>query len=142
VPLHARELIFLSPTGPLQPAPADPLNGAHLTTEPTAALDIDPYTLVLWRVRPGRREDFLHTWRQLLARLRQLERPPLSGTLLESVIDNHQFYSVAGWDLLKDVTHMRRDPECRQLVTQLQTLCEHSAGGSFARVLSLEDTAG
>lgn len=131
-------MVLITPSSASGPSPRQPLDQAHLSTEPAALLDIDPYTLVLWRVLPGQRPHFLDTWRRLLLRLQQLERPPLMGTLLQSLVDDHQFYSVASWDLMNDIARMRRDDACRLLIAELQSLCDLSAGGNFARVLSLD----
>jgi len=130
-------LILLTPSaGSSHERRNDPLFDAR--TAAAAGTDIDPYTLVLWRVLPGRRELFLDCWRALIAQLQQLERPPLMGSLVESLVDDHLFYSIASWDLMRDITSMRQHPECRRLVAELQALCDLSAGGTYRGVLSLD----
>lgn len=51
------------------------------------------YTLGMWRIKPGRRDEFIAAWKELGEIFGALASPPGKGTLLQSTAEPDLFYS-------------------------------------------------
>ncbi len=91
----------------------------------------DVYTLGVWRVLPGRDDEFVAAWRALGAVFRNLDQPPGDGTLVRSVEDPQQYYSFGPWPSIEAVAAMRERPEPAEAIARLAALCEEARPGLF-----------
>jgi hypothetical protein len=89
------------------------------------------YTLGMWRVKPGRADEFIAAWTDLGDIFGALPDPPGTGTLLQSTAEPDLFYSFGPWRRLEDVAAMRANPEAQAGIGRLVALCEEAAPGSF-----------
>jgi heme-degrading monooxygenase HmoA len=89
------------------------------------------YTLGVWRVLPGREEEFVEGWRALGAVFRSLDPPPGAGVLVQSVEDPRQYYSFGPWPSIEAVAAMRERPEPAEAIARLAALCEEAKPGLY-----------
>jgi heme-degrading monooxygenase HmoA len=100
----------------------------------------EPYTLALWRVKPGREEAFLAAWRGLGAVFSAL--PGVRhGTLVQSVEDPLLYYSFGPWRSMDDIVAMRADARAQEAFGRLRDLCDEMRPGVFRQVLRIEPSA-
>jgi heme-degrading monooxygenase HmoA len=100
----------------------------------------EPYTLALWRVKPGREEAFLEAWRGLGAVFSAL--PGVRhGTLVQSVEDPLLYYSFGPWRSLDDICAMRADARAQEAFGRLRDLCDEMRPGVFRQVLRIDASA-
>ncbi len=94
-----------------------------------------PYTLGLWRVKPGQEAAFIQAWKDLSAVFRQLPRPPSGkGTLVQSLIDPTLFYSFGAWDSFDDVQAMRTNAQAQDALRKVRDLCTEATPGGYRLV--------
>ena len=106
------------------------------TAEPVG----EPYTLALWRVKPGREAAFLEAWRGLGAVFAAL--PGVRhGTLVQSVEDPQLYYSFGPWRSMDDIWAMRADPRAQEAFGRLRDLCDEMRPGVFRQVLRIDPGA-
>lgn len=55
------------------------------------------YTHALWRVKPGREDEFIEAWKALGDVFTRLSQPASQGTLIQSLDDPTLFYSFGPW---------------------------------------------
>jgi hypothetical protein len=90
------------------------------------------YTLGVWRVKPGREDEFVTAWKELGTVFARLPNPPADrGTLIQSLDDATLFYSFGPWKRLEDVETMRENPQAMEGVRQLRELCVDARPGTF-----------
>jgi hypothetical protein len=90
------------------------------------------YTLGVWRVKPGREEEFIASWKRLGRVFTSLPQPPSDrGRLVRSVTDPALFYSFGPWRRLEDVEAMRENVKAMEAVRELGTFCTESTPGVF-----------
>lgn len=100
----------------------------------------EPYTLALWRVKPGREEAFLQAWRGLGEVFSAL--PGVRhGTLVQSVEDPLLYYSFGPWRSMDDIRGMRGDPRAQEAFGRLRDLCDEMQPGVFRQVLRIDASA-
>lgn len=99
-----------------------------------------PYTLALWRVQPGREDEFVQAWKDLGEAFGRLPDPPGEGTLLQSVEDPQRFYSFGWWQRLEDIQAMRAHPDAAAALARLAGLCTESQPGAY-RVVAIASGA-
>ena len=63
-----------------------------------------------------------------------LDRPPGTGTLIQSIPDPALFYSFGPWSRLEDVQEMRSDPRAQGAIQRLIDLCTEATPGTFRLV--------
>ncbi len=97
----------------------------------------DAYTLAMWRVKPGREEEFIQAWREDLGAYFLSLPGAIGGTLLRSVEDPRLFYSFGPWRSLEDIRAMRTDPRTLEVMGKLRELCEEATPGVFQRMLTI-----
>jgi heme-degrading monooxygenase HmoA len=101
-----------------------------------------PYTLALWRVQPGRQDEFVQAWKDLGEVFRGLPDPPGGeGTLLQSVEDPQRFYSFGWWQRLEDVQAMRTNPAAGAAIARLAALCSKAQPGTYRVVATVSGAA-
>ena len=97
----------------------------------------DAYTLAMWRVKPGREEEFIQAWREDLGGYFLSLPGAMGGTLVRSVEDPRLFYSFGPWRSLEDIRAMRDDPRTPAVLGKLRALCLEATPGVYQRVLTL-----
>ncbi len=100
-------------------------------------MESDAYTLAMWRVRPGREEEFIRAWQEDLAEYFLSLPGVMGGTLLRSVEDPSLFYSFGPWRSLEDIRAMRADPRTVGVMGKLRELCEEATPGVYQCVLTV-----
>ena len=93
-----------------------------------------PYTLAMWKVKPGQQQEFVAAWTDLSAVFADLPEPPIEGTLLQSTADPHLYYSFGPWRSIEDISAMRGDPNALAAIERLRALCEEATPGSYQLV--------
>lgn len=93
-----------------------------------------PYTHAMWRVEDGNQERFILAWSALSEAFSSLARPPLWGSLLQSVTDPTLFYSFGPWQSLEDVGAMRVDPVASAAIERVRSLCVEATPGAYRLV--------
>jgi hypothetical protein len=94
-------------------------------------MDDRPYTLALWKAKPGREQELIEAWNALSEVFLALPRPPVWGTLLQSIEDSTLFYSYGPWDALESIEAMRADAEASAAIGRLTNLCEEATPGAY-----------
>ena len=89
------------------------------------------YTLACWKVKLDQEQEFIAAWKGLAKIFDRLANKPISGTLLQSTADPTLFYSFGPWKNLADIEAMRKDPESRDGLQQLMSLCSEATPGSY-----------
>ncbi len=92
------------------------------------------YTLGVWNVKAGQQAEFIAAWKQLGEMFGELEHPPGTGTLIQSVSDTTLFYSFGPWTRLEDVEAMRGNPRTQAAIQRLIALCTEATPGTFRMV--------
>ena len=100
-------------------------------------MEHDAYTLALWRVKPGREEEFVAAWRDELAPYFLSLPGVVGGTLVRSVDDPSLFYSFGPWRSLDDIRAMRADPRTPEVMGKLRELCDEATPGVYRRMLTI-----
>jgi hypothetical protein len=92
----------------------------------------DVYTLGAWRVKEGRQQEFIATWKELGTVFAGLQRAPAGkGILVQSISDPALFYSFGPWRSLEDIAAMRADERAKTGIARLRDLCTEAVPGSF-----------
>lgn len=108
-------------------APADSFTRS---SRETAMKDV-VYTLGVWKVKAGHEAEFVAAWKTLGEIFGELEHPPGTGTLIQSLSDPALFYSFGPWTRLEDVQEMRSDPRAQAALQRLIALCTEATPGTF-----------
>ena len=90
-----------------------------------------PYTLALYRVKPGYEDEFIKRWRSLAETFSSLPSPPIWGTLIRSTSEPGVFYSFGPWRDASDDASMRANPTAQQAFAQIGALCIEMTPGNF-----------
>jgi quinol monooxygenase YgiN len=93
-----------------------------------------PYTLATYRVKSGREEEFIKTWRDLAKTFSSLPHPPLWGTLIRSITDPTLFHSFGPWKEASHIKAMRTDPNALRAFERLGTLCTEISPGDYEMI--------
>jgi quinol monooxygenase YgiN len=93
-----------------------------------------PYTLAMYRVRPGQEEKFIEAWRNLAKTFCSLPQPPLWGTLIRSLSDPSLFYSFGPWADAAHVAAMRGNEHGREAFRRLGALCTEMTPGDYEMI--------
>ena len=96
-----------------------------------------PYTLAMYRVRPGSESEFIRVWNELAYTFASLPHPPLWGTLIRSVTDRTLFYSFGPWATAADVQAMRESPAAAAF-GKLHALCQEMTPGNYEVVTHVD----
>lgn len=96
------------------------------------------YTLAMYRVRPGREEEFITIWNELAETFVSLPNPPIAGTLIRSLADRSLFYSFGPWNSAEDVAAMRSNPEAGEMFARIGALCEDLRPGDYEVVTHID----
>ncbi len=94
-----------------------------------------PYTLAMWKVRPGKAAEFEAAWKDLADIFSSLRHPPVEGTLLRSQADPQLYYSFGPWRSDADVAAMRADAKAQAGLARLQALCDEATPGAYHVVM-------
>jgi len=90
------------------------------------------YTLGVWRVKPGKEQEFIGEWKALGKLFAQLPHPPGgTGTLVQSMTDPLLFYSFGEWSSMEAIQEMRRDAGAQEGIRKVAELCTEATPGSF-----------
>src|SRR5512138_1224590 len=90
------------------------------------------YTLGAWRVKPGKEDEFIQTWKDMGRIFEKLPLPPGGkGTLIQSVRDPLLFYSFGSWISMEAVQGMRQDAEAQAALQKISELCTEATPGTF-----------
>jgi heme-degrading monooxygenase HmoA len=93
------------------------------------------YTLGVWRVKPGREDEFIEAWKGLGKLFSQLPMPPGGkGTLVQSLTDPLLFYSFGEWSSMEAIQAMRKDATAQEGIKKVAELCTEATPGSFRMV--------
>ena len=93
------------------------------------------YTLGVWRVKPGKEDAFITSWKALAHIFAQLPQPPSGkGRLIQSLTDPLLFYSFGPWTSLADVEAMRNNPQAQAGINKIRDLCTEATPGGFRLV--------
>jgi hypothetical protein len=111
-------------------APADALTRS---SRETSMQDV-VYTLGVWKVKTGQETEFVAAWKQLGEMFGELDNPPGTGTLIQSLSDPALFYSFGPWTRLEDVEAMRGNPRAQAAIQRLIALCTEATPGTFRMV--------
>ena len=89
------------------------------------------YTHAMWKVKTGNVERFLEAWSNLATTFSNLPRPPIHGTLIQSIDDPRLFYSFGPWQSMADIEEMRASAEAQKAIAEVVELCESATPGTF-----------
>ena len=93
-----------------------------------------PFTLAMYRVKPGAEDDFISAWRELARTFTSLPAPPIWARLIRSRSDATLFYSFGPWKDAADVTAMRGHPAAGQALARIRELCLEMIPGEYELV--------
>jgi hypothetical protein len=110
-----------------------PTDSLMRSSRETAMQDV-VYTLGVWKVQAGREAEFVAAWKELGEIFGELQHPPGTGTLIQSLSDPTLFYSFGPWTRLQDVEEMRNNPRAQAGVQRLIALCTEATPGTFRLV--------
>ncbi|MBX3001640.1 MAG: antibiotic biosynthesis monooxygenase [Caldilineaceae bacterium] len=89
------------------------------------------YIHAMWRVQPGREEEFIAAWQELSNAFSSLEKKPLWGSLLQSLTEPTLFFSFGPWQRLPDIEAMRANPEAQAVLSKVRALCQEATLGVY-----------
>ncbi len=89
------------------------------------------YTLAMYRVKPGREDDFVEVWNELADTFVNLPNPPIAGTLIRSLNDRSLFYSFGPWHSATHVREMRENPKAGEMFGRLSEICDEISPGDY-----------
>jgi heme-degrading monooxygenase HmoA len=89
------------------------------------------YTHALWRVKPGREEEFIAAWKAMGDVFLSLHGTTTQGTLIQSLTDPTLFYSFGPWNSLEEIQAMRNDPAAQAAMSKIRELCTEAAPGTY-----------
>ena len=96
------------------------------------------YTHALWKVKPGKVEEFMQAWQGLGEAFANLPgKPSTYGTLIQSLSDPTEFYSFGPWDSLEDMQAMRADPSAQAAIRRIAELCNQATPGAYRVVAEI-----
>ncbi|HEX8680253.1 MAG TPA: antibiotic biosynthesis monooxygenase [Chthoniobacterales bacterium] len=93
-----------------------------------------PYTLAMYRVKPGAENSFVAAWRELARTFVSLPAPPVSGTLIRSTNDPGLFYSFGPWKNPAHVAAMRAHPAAMNAFARIRELCIDVTPGEYEMI--------
>jgi heme-degrading monooxygenase HmoA len=97
-----------------------------------------PYTLAMYRVKPGKETAFISAWHDLATIFSSLRRPPIWGTLIRHRTDRTLFYSFGPWNSLEDVKAMREDPQALAAFQRIGAVCVDVVPGDYEVVVHVD----
>lgn len=97
-------------------------------------MDQTVYTLGMWRVKPGKEDEFVKAWKALAKAFIELPNPPGRGTLIRSTTDPQLFYSFGPWKRRDDVEAMRANERAQAAIQRVVSLCSEASPGTFTVV--------
>jgi quinol monooxygenase YgiN len=83
-----------------------------------------PYTLGIWKVKPGNEENFLSQWKAFAIWTSQNQPEAGTGCLLRDLDDPQKFISFGPWRDSAAIDRWRSTPEFRAFVGRVKALCE------------------
>lgn len=89
------------------------------------------FTLAVYRVKPGREDEFVAAWDGLAETFSSLPNPPLWGTLIRHLTERTLFYSFGPWRGREDVRAMRESPAAAAAFRRLHELCDELTPGDY-----------
>jgi heme-degrading monooxygenase HmoA len=89
------------------------------------------YTHAMWRVQPGREEEFIAAWQELSDAFSSLEKKPQWGSLLQSLTEPTLFVSFGPWQSLPAIEAMRANPEAQAALAKARSLCQDATPGAY-----------
>jgi hypothetical protein len=111
---------------------AIPASTDGLTRSPQEdAMQDAVYTLGVWKVHPGKEEEFVAAWKALGEVFSKLPHPPGTGTLIQGVSDPQLFYSFGPWTRMQHIDEMRGNPRAQTEIQRLISLCTEATPGTF-----------
>jgi len=84
----------------------------------------EPYTHAIWRVKPGRADEFIAAWGELAEWARMHSPGILWGVLLRDVDDPDVFVSTGAWQDAEDIQAFSESPELRRRTEELLQLVD------------------
>jgi quinol monooxygenase YgiN len=93
-----------------------------------------PYTLAMYRVKPGQEEMFVTAWDDLARTFTKLTQPPLWGTLIRSTSERSLFYSFGPWRSASHVQKMRDHPDAAAAFARIAATCVEMTPGNYEMV--------
>jgi heme-degrading monooxygenase HmoA len=89
------------------------------------------YTHAMWKVKPGREEEFIAAWKAMGDAFLSLPGMTTHGTLIQSTTDPTLFYSFGPWDSLEQIQQMRSDPAAQEAMSRVRELCIEATPGTY-----------
>ena len=81
-----------------------------------------PYTLGVWRVKPGRADEFIAAWSEFADWTLQHAKGVGWGKLLRDVTDDHRFISIGPWESLAAIDSWRALDGWKERVARIREL--------------------
>ena len=83
-----------------------------------------PYTHGVWKVKPGRADEFVAAWTELAEWTRENVPGALWATLLRDTADENRFVSLGPWESFEAIEAWRVHEGFRERVGQVRELLE------------------
>jgi len=92
------------------------------------------YTLSLWKIKDGNRDEFLYVWKNEFVSEYLRFNPYSSATLIQSLENPNVYYSFSPWANLETLQSARSDEKVRAIISKLVELCIEAKPGSFKKI--------
>lgn len=92
------------------------------------------YTLGVWRVKPGREDDFVAAW-DALGQWTLDHGFDTHGTLVRDRADPQRFVSFGPWRSAEDAERWRSEPGVAERLTRLEAMLESFEPGTYDVVM-------
>ncbi|MGE5805661.1 MAG: hypothetical protein ACM339_09090 [Ignavibacteria bacterium] len=92
------------------------------------------YTLSLWKIKGGNRDEFLYVWKNEFVSEYLRYNPYSSATLIQSLENPNVYYSFSPWANLATLQSARSDKKVRTVISKLVELCIEAKPGSFKKI--------
>lgn len=82
------------------------------------------YTSGLWTVKPGKEEEFIHTWDEFAKWSSRHQPGAREAWLLQDLETSNRFLSFGPWESLERIAEWRATSEFAAFVAKARDLCE------------------
>lgn len=98
---------------------------------------VTPYASGIWRVKPGRSEEFVAGWKEFAEWSAQNVRGTSWAKLLRDVSDENKFLSIGPWEDLSAMEEWRANEGWKQRVSALRELLEGFEASTLEPVVEI-----
>lgn len=82
------------------------------------------YSVGIWIIKPGREQDFISTWTDLVEWAIDHGMGAIWGTLVQDIDEPRRFISFGPWESMDRIKAWRDDPKYKEFMMRMRAFCE------------------